>query len=456
MPSSGCDTQNGLLPRLITDPAFGDLLEKRYFQFFRQRTVTSTNSLVDSRFWDRVVLQACHIEPAVKHAVLALSSLHQLSGLPHDSDTAHQHRLYAERQHHKALTSARALISSSSPQDVDRILVACVIFIIFEGVRGDYRAAAMHMDSGRAIMAQNSARLKHASRRKDLVEIEHALARLDLPAICFSDRTSPYAYNLSDFYDTNPDLTPESFQDSNEAQASFINLARWLLIIGNHIDEEERNGNLVGMARYQAVKMRCSAAIEEWYTRFETLASRDQSSNLVVLNLRSWYMCARLLIDTESYGLEIRYDAYMHYFEAIVNYGEMISAHISDSNSQRSFSFDLGYMIPVYLTATRCRDPILRRRAVRLLHDHPRQEGVWESVAAAAVAARWIAVEEEGLGEVRSAADVPERKRIKYIDTQIDLDHQAASVRLICSYRTPSREVSVEWKQETTDAGTDL
>ena len=325
--------------------------------------------------------------------MLALSSLHQLSGLPCDDETSYQHRLYAEKQHHKALTEARSLIASSSPQDVDRILIACIIFIIFEGVRGDYQAAAMHMDSGRAIVAQNVAHFKHSSRRKDLIEIEHALARIDLPAICFSDRSSPYRYDLSDFYRTNPSLSPDQFQDINEAQASYIDLVRWLLIMGNHIDLEQRTGDIQSMAKYQAEKNRCAALLEKWHRHFEDAIKRsDSAASLQILCLRMWYASTRVLIKAESYGPEKRYDSVIPEFQELVRYGDQVAKALADPNLARTFSFDLGYMIPLFLAATRCRDPFLRRRAITALHAHPRQEGIWESVAAAAVAARWVSV----------------------------------------------------------------
>lgn len=402
-----------------------------------------------------MVLQACHTEPAIKHAVLALSSLHQLSGLPNDSDTAYQHRLYAEKQHHKALAEARGLIASAQSQDVDRILIACVIFIIFEGVHGDYRAAAMHMDSGRAIVAQNSQRLKHTTRRRDLIEIEHALARLDLPAICFTDRSSPYRYNLTDFYQTNPILSIDVFQDVGEAQASFVDLMRWLLVLSNHIDAEHRHGNLQSMARYQAEKNRCGALFEKWNYHFQNVVGRaDPSASPMILNLRIWQACAALIVTAETYGSETRYDSLMHYFQLMIEYGERLAEKLSDPNVARSFSFDLGYTIPIYFTATRCRDPKLRRRAVALLKSYPRQEGVWESVAAATVASRWIDVEEEGLGEIRSAADVPEYKRIRYIDTEVDIESKVASVKLTASDVDGPVEVFADWKQADPDTGT--
>ncbi|KAK3713388.1 hypothetical protein LTR37_008580 [Vermiconidia calcicola] len=434
----------------VKNPAFNDLLEKRYFQFFRQRTVASTNSIANCRFWDRVVLQACHTTPAVKHAVLALSSLHQLSSLPFDDGRGSQHRIYAERQHKKALEEARTLIATSTPEDVDRILIACIIFIIFEGVRGDYTAVSVHMDSGRAIVAQHLDRLKATSRRKDLEEIEHALARLDLPAICFSDQSSPYRYTLMDFYHTSPFLTPCRFQDIHEAQVSLVDLARWLLLAGDHIDFAELHGDLRSMAKYQAEKVKCAAQVEEWYGHFLDAVDRtDNSDRLLILTLKLWHSCMTMLIRAETYGPEMRYDAFMPLFERTVQYGEQIVERLADRNHTRSFSLELGYIIPIYVTATRCRDPYLRRRAIDLLQKHPRQEGVWKSLAAAAVASRWVAVEEEGLGQVRYSTDVPEHRRIRFIDTQVDIEGKVASVKLTTRGGEKSHEVSAGWKSES-------
>ncbi|KAK0338036.1 hypothetical protein LTR91_013108 [Friedmanniomyces endolithicus] len=96
----------GILPRLICDPAFSDVREKRYFQFFRQRTVESTNSLVGFTFWSRLVLRIVHAEPAIKHAVLALGALHQYLELPDEDPTRVDHLAFTEEQHWKALTAA--------------------------------------------------------------------------------------------------------------------------------------------------------------------------------------------------------------------------------------------------------------------------------------------------------------------------------------------------------------
>ncbi len=93
------------------------------------------------------------------------------------------------------------LVASATPEDLDRVLAACVLFICYEGIRGDYAASRVHMEryiyqhhnpvrgtpltypSGRSIVKNNRERLRQSSRRNDLVEIQYALARLDLSAL---------------------------------------------------------------------------------------------------------------------------------------------------------------------------------------------------------------------------------------------------------------------------------
>ena len=56
-----------------------------------------------------------------------------------------------------------------------------------------------------------------------------------------------------------------------------------------------------------------------------------------------------------------------------------------------------------------CRDPAVRRQALSLLSrlSLPRQEGTWNANDASRVGQWVIDVEEEGLGAVESAEDVP-------------------------------------------------
>ncbi|KXX80910.1 Transcriptional regulatory protein moc3 [Madurella mycetomatis] len=59
-----------------------------------------------------------------------------------------------------------------------------------------------------------------------------------------------------------------------------------------------------------------------------------------------------------------------------------------------SFSADLGIVPPLYVVATKCRDPRIRRQAIQLLRSSARREGMWDSELTARIG-MWIAEIEE-------------------------------------------------------------
>jgi hypothetical protein len=68
------------------------------------------------------------------------------------------------------------------------------------------------------------------------------------------------------------------------------------------------------------------------------------------------------------------------------------------------FSFDIAVVPSLYTVVIKCRDPHIRRAALKLLDRYPRREGVWDSVAVAGLG-RWVmALEEEGALRWQSAS----------------------------------------------------
>ena len=63
----------------------------------------------------------------------------------------------------------------------------------------------------------------------------------------------------------------------------------------------------------------------------------------------------------------------------------------------------------------RCRDPIIRRRAISILGKCGRTEGLWNAFSASKVAQRVLDIEEAGLQNVRSCEDVPGWARISNV-----------------------------------------
>jgi cholestenol delta-isomerase len=404
----------------VSDPAFRDVLEKRHFQFFRQKTVASTNSLMDSRFWDRIVLQLCHVEPAVKHIVLALSSLHQLSETMHDTDAALRHQRYADQHYHRALSAAQGLMYSSTPEDVDRVLIACVIFICFENVRGNYQASQIHASSGRAIMAQHGERLRRLSRRNDLNEIQQLFARLDISAMAFEVEQARYHYDMDSFLATNPNLVPDAFETVQEARAPLIDHVRWVTVFGMQVYEAVLwDNSALPLLELERLKVRDH--LRRWSSRFEHAVLQDvRASPTLVRTLRIWHFLMAIQIGAHFYGSELRYDAFVADYERLVVNAEEVVQILAQKTDKTSLSFELGLAIPLFSTIQRCRDPHIRRRALKAMRAGPKQEGSWGHSGAAQLAEQLMLFEEHGLGVVEVASDIPEWRRVVSVDGNVN------------------------------------
>jgi hypothetical protein len=381
---------------------------------------------MNSRFWDRIVLQVCHIEPAVKHAVLALSSLHQLSEAE-ETTVALRHQRYADQHYHQALSAAQSLLRSSTPEDIDRILIACLVFTCYENVRGDYPASQVHTGSGRAIMAQHRERLCRLSRRNDLNEIQQLFARLDVGAICFSPSNARYPYDVDSFSATNPNLVPDAFDTVEDARAPLIDHVRWSLVV-RRTDFGAVLQDPSLLAVLEAERMKVTDHIARWLSRFEEVALRDHNASpILVRTLRVWHQLAAIDVATGWYGSELRYDEHVDRYEYLVATAEEIIELLAQKPDRTLFSFDLGISIPLFATIERCRDPYVRRRALKAMHAGPQQEGTWGPCAALA-AERWVMFEEHGLGPVKKASDVPEWRRIRHMDAGANPEAGVAEV----------------------------
>jgi hypothetical protein len=106
------------------------------------------------------VLQTIHHEPAVRHAAIALGSLHETFTL-HDSTIMRRRETIEEEnfalgQYVKALGSLLEPAKAEGKQAADVALMTCVLFVCFETLRGNHGAALKHVDAGVKILSELS------------------------------------------------------------------------------------------------------------------------------------------------------------------------------------------------------------------------------------------------------------------------------------------------------------
>lgn len=120
---------------LVVNP-FGTERERRSWDFFCIKSVSHLSGFYGSEFWGRLVLQAAHHDQGIRHALIALSSVHERYERQHEfpcfsfeDDGSVQ---FALKQYNLAIQ--RLISPSSKDQQTlpDVHLVSCIIFICIE------------------------------------------------------------------------------------------------------------------------------------------------------------------------------------------------------------------------------------------------------------------------------------------------------------------------------------
>ncbi|KAJ2979327.1 hypothetical protein NUW58_g7225 [Xylaria curta] len=155
-----------------------DSREGQYFQLFRDYTASELSGFFDSSFWTRRVLQECHSEESIRHAVVALGALYKTlekmsespPGSPSDFgrvDNAKPHCEIAFK--HYSLAINAVVHSGSHDQSKKRTsLMASVLLACFDSFIGDHRQAIQQIRSGLALLET----LREERRRASLPQPE--------------------------------------------------------------------------------------------------------------------------------------------------------------------------------------------------------------------------------------------------------------------------------------------
>lgn len=364
------------------------------------------------------------------HAVVALAALHK--SFENDSENVPGNDQYSIQQYNKAIARLNKYMSADSCTEV--VLICCILFISFEAIRGNHTSAVQHLQGGLKILSH----CRQNQRGSKIIQDE--LVPIFL-------RLSIQLKTITDFEcvseDAGPSITsiPSTFSSVSEASNSFyIIMDKILDFVDGQSAKLEEKVPPAELSIALEGQGSCALLFEQWHFAFDNLLSRSSkkmSSNDLSgsMLLQVHYATAFIMLYAVSV-LQLTYDQFLPQFEKIVSLSRVL---IKDSAAtmtpgKRSLCIDMGIIAPLYFTATRCRDPMLRREAASIL-SLPRREGTWDGQGAASIVEQLIATEEEGLASVRVAEDVPESSRI--LCTELHLVHQESrSARLQCLQET--------------------
>lgn len=390
-------------------PFQGNEKERRAFAFFCERTA----KCFQSEFSSLHLLRAANEEPAIRHAVIALGGIHEFRGLEKERlNGIPPTDPFSERQYGKAITLLLNSTQMSSKQSTEVFLLSCILFACFESLRGHIKSAITHVTCGLKLLHQTEtadtlasfAYVPQKTIRSLFTRLDNQMMELGgsllLTMLREKERLAPPFSELKD---------PETFKNLEGAYESFdIFLNRTLHV---HRTLEMLLADPLGFSdpetlllKIETERGKCLQYLDRWSRAFNHHFIRDgpqheRSSDYNIYVLQIWRVTAKLLHSVKLTDTEETWDQFQPEFNTIVTLAEALveTSYITNTSSQGipSFSFHLGILPPLFLTSIRCRDLIIRRRAVHILSSSRRCEGMWDSHLAATVARYVIDAEEK-------------------------------------------------------------
>lgn len=370
--------------------------ELRSYHYFCNKVLPLLPGQYDHAFWGTWIRQACFSDLAIQHALIAVGAIHEsiVTRFAADSWTATQLQCFAIQQYNKSIQILNDIADHS--RSIEFVLATCIVFIAFENLCGRNTEAFKHSQSGLAILGT----WKSRTGSELLVKEEYLTPIL----------TRTYGHTvLSD--------ASRKFHDLQGAR-------KRLQILLDSVYSAVSSAIILGDQQSLDSEMRCAYnVLAEWYKNFAELhIPSDLEGKRARISLRLQYETASILLATMTFKNECDADKHNKIFETMVDQCERLKALesilVGNGNAHPelfTYGFDFNILPPLSITTLKCRDPVVRRRAVALLSANERCEGLWSGTTLARIGQKTMEMEEAGLSEITTCTDIPQNRRVKLI-----------------------------------------
>jgi len=383
--------------------------ERRGLWHFQARTIDQLKGPFGSELWSNILPRMVWDDSVVRQSVLALSAFHE-HYLDNKSPGAPppDHVLAIYRK-------AVAQIATIPAPDnhLESILCACVIFSACEGLTGNFEESVRHAVAGMKIIAAQ----KRTAPSRDLVL---GNAKGVLPNVFMELQAQVLEANIASFeiIDPAPDEqleVPDRFENVEQAMACLHQLASRFLQLFQQAETYHEVYDWIPSQVATSLQPEHEAVCAA-FSAWENAVSRSFSST--TSNQHAAYPlleAQRHLFHVNQYVYvhgESRYDDLIHKIWMALG---LIIAYLSPSTNSTSHSqphhttaSSLSCSRPSTFTsspeivpllfeiATRTNDKNLSRRAIQMLRECNRREGIWDSKIAAQLAEHIHELVQEG------------------------------------------------------------
>lgn len=406
---------------------------RRSVEYFCVRGLPILRRCQPSPLWDFLVAQLLGPESSVRQIAAALGSQQRIVDQQSRAENQHSDIDQQARQLYAgALSSLRQSIGESCDSGEGHLPLACLLMVILESIRGSRDHLLVHLRCGLCILR---------ARRGIATQQDRAVASLlrqyAVEATVF-DPISPSSQAvqllIAEHPDTEASLEPTSkvLQLVSDLLQSMTEVVRSKLSVTAGVHPPSSSASL-GYLREQ--QRTTEHAVD---TRLAASENLDAYCSAMYSLAKVRCLMLKIYIECAWTGRQTDYDAALDLFRQIVDIEEkyLLSMQSATSNGGYSsfpaaFSVGLSAQATLMCVIQQCRDADTRRRALRLLKQCPRYEGVYNTVVVEAVCRAIIEFEELCAGG--TGRFIPEYCRVHHYNL-IEYDEERKDWRAVRLY----------------------
>ena len=387
--------------------------ESSYFEWFKCRTVVKLPGAFGSAFWDTLVLQASLSDPAVLHAVVALSSAHKMQSIDGNGGVQRAavpngDESYVIKQYLEAIKGLESHFSARDRSSLRVTLITCIVFICLEFLRGHYRTGSNHLRNGMKILSGMRAGLVTEANQDPIDDwLAETFTRLNVQAALLGYGCS--VLNLA-HHEYGIESSLITFKSMNEARNRLDRLQSDILALAEEFHQREHSRELVSsftdlLRKQQRIHTNLTSWLRTYKASGSSLILQAGALGGVAYSvLHIYYAMARIMTATcRLQEEEMSFDSHIDDFVSIITLSIQHSKTVMSlglsylhRTDDLPFIADIGWIAPLYYTALKCRNHRVRVQAIRLLISRPSRQGIWNALIAASVAKEVMELEEMG------------------------------------------------------------
>jgi len=367
-------------------------------------------------------------------------------------------------------------------ENIRMALISCLLTICFECFHGHHENALGQISAGLSMM-QDWLKKQHIAKHMSGLRspnphvmddrLFHSFMRLDVAAMHFFDRRSGDFHQKQSLEGVETvKHMPQSFTDLEEAGIYFsvvmkriMHFIKWIeskAVVHRHHKQARlgttdmettfphRHRNVVLGLNLTELKG-YSDELDRWAAAFQSVLDRSrtperQMEMLPAAFLKLHQKLLFVLLGGMKCHKECLFDQFLPEFTEIVALAETLLAHpyLAHSAGKAVFVFDPNIVLPLLVVSIKCRNWIIRRKAIELLQANPRREGTWDSSLAAGIGQWHMTLEEKGL---QTGEFVPEKKRVRMAGVKQDFEKRTAclSASQDVDGETVTHETIIHW-----------